>query len=268
MAQINPLFPLLAIGLGALALGGSSGGGSRGSRFDPLSGGTGGGALEDDEGEEDLYEPDPTFYPDGPSQLPEEAPDLDPGLWDVERVLPGDGNVLPPMIVGFPDEPEVAVALEELDQFLSDHNVGAYTDAYELTRMPKAPGQPVAVPHYSLWENIIPTLWIWDQIREEVGVPMALRGYRPKDYNLATGGVPRSLHQWFSAIDIRISGADNTSANRLALALAAARYYKEFGSEYDIGFIAYGDPVPGNIHLDTGWKKRTWEDADVYVDQV
>ncbi len=267
MAQINPLFPLLALGLGALALGGS-GGGSRGSRFDPLSGGTGGGALEDDEGSEDDYEPDPTFYPDGPNQLPDDAPDLDPDLWDVDQILPGTGTPPPPLIVGFPDEPQVAVALDELDQFLSDHNVGSYTDAEELTTMLKAPGQPVAVPAYSLWENMLPTLWVWDQIRNEIQVPMALRAYRPADYNLAVGGAKNSLHQWFSELDIRISGEDNTSANRLALALAAARYYKQFGGEYDLGFGAYGSPVPGNIHLDSGWKKRTWDDGAYYVNQV
>lgn len=258
---------LVALGLGFLAMAGGSSR-SSGSSYDPLSGGSGGGALEDDESGEDLDDVNPFFEPQGPSSLPDYQPDLDPDLWDVERILPGEGNPLGAMIVGFPDEPEVATALDELDQFLSDHGVGMFTSAEELTEMPKAPGIPVAIPHYSLWENIIPTLKVWQAIRQELGVPMSLRAYRPPDYNAAVGGSDRSTHQWFAAVDVRISGEANTAANREALARTMASYYKDYGSQYKIGFGAYGAPVPGNIHIDTGWKRRVWEDAAFYVDQV
>ena len=263
---------VIALGLGALFMAGS-----KSAKASSGSGSSGEGIFFDEDDDED-YEPtgqpeeeeidDPFFEPQGPSTLPEPPSSLDPNLWDVERIMPGQGTPPDPMIVGFPDEPEVAEALAELDQFLMDHNLYGFTDAEEITRMPKAPGQPVAVPPYELWENIIVPLWIWKTIREEMGVPMALRGYRPSDYNKAVNGSDRSTHQWFAALDIRITGDDNTAANRKELALKAAEFYNDVGSEYKLGFGAYGAPVPGNIHIDAGFKKRKWEDASHYTSQV
>ncbi len=56
--KVSPLF--LGLGLGALALAASGGGsgGGRGFAFDPLSGGTGGGVLEDDDPPESEGEPE------------------------------------------------------------------------------------------------------------------------------------------------------------------------------------------------------------------
>jgi hypothetical protein len=261
---------LIALGLGFLAMAGGSSrsGGGSGVGYDPLSGGSGGGALEDDESGEDMEEVDPFFEPQGPSTLPDYQPDLDPDLWDVDRILPGVGTPPDPLIVGFPDEPEVAVALDELNQFLQEFGVDKYTDARELCEMPKAPGRPVAVPDYSLWENIIPTLEIFQAIREALDVPLSVRAYRPVDYNAAVGGSTGSTHQWFAAVDIRIVTDYSTGALRQELGRLGAEFYKDYGSQYKIGFGAYGAPIPGNIHIDTGWKRRTWDDASFYVDQV
>lgn len=206
--------------------------------------------------------PTPTPGPD-----PEPDPDL-PEPPTQGELPPGVGTPKGPRIVGNPNDPEIAQELATLDEFLASYGVLKYTSARELTTMPQAPGAPVAIPPYELWGNIVPTLELWQAVREELGLPMALRAYRPADYNEAVGGTKGSLHVWFAAVDVRISGDDNTADNRQRLALAAARLYREYGSEYRIGFGAYGAPVPGNIHLDSGWKKRTWEDAKYYIDAL
>lgn len=184
----------------------------------------------------------------------------------VKRQWPKKGNPPKPMMVGNPKDPEVAAVLQELDDYLDAYGVGEYTSAKELTTMPKAPGMPVAIPPYKLWPNMISTLRIWQPIREKLGFPMSLRGYRPPDYNEAVGGSPTSAHMWFSTLDIRPGVYSST--NRKNLALEGAKVYVDRGDELKIGFGAYGE-TPTNIHLDTHRRaKHTWKSGQYFIDQV
>ena len=138
-------------------------------------------------------------------------------------------------------------------------------NAEEVTRMPKAPGQPVAIPPREFWPRMARTLReTFMPLRLAVGMPLSVRGYRPPDYNEAVGGAPRSRHQWFEAIDLRVVGG--SLADRQRLALAAAALYVENGRAEKLGFAVYKDTL--TVHFDTGFRQRTWGEADHWIDQV
>lgn len=161
---------------------------------------------------------------------------------------------LPHLAVGAPDDPEVASLLVELDAFLTDEGVGAYTSARELTRMPSAPGEPSAIPPHVYWPNIVPTLKLWQQkVREPLGVAMQLRAYRPAEYNAAVGGAANSGHLYFRALDVALVALDDDVAVEAAKR-GAAIYKQDSGA----GVGVYGYPRPTHLHLDTGHGHRHW----------
>lgn len=175
---------------------------------------------------------------------------------------PGEGTPPSAWKVGHPGDPEIDALLLEMEEMFLDAGVPALGwSAEEITRMPKAPGQPVAIPPRGMWPNMIPTLLLFGELREEMGVPLALRGYRDPSYNEAVGGESRSLHQWFSALDIYPTEGED----REGLGWVSAELFVDADGE--VGYGVYGVP-PGNIHLDTGWRRRIWEDAEVYLDAL
>lgn len=59
-----------------------------------------------------------------------------------------------------------------------------------------------SLPPEELWENLVPTLWLVDQLRHAINSPITLISiYRDHDYNAAVGGAPQSLHMKNNAID-------------------------------------------------------------------
>jgi hypothetical protein len=178
------------------------------------------------------------------------------------RQRPKQGPPPEQLVVGQPGDPDVAPLLAELEQYLRANAPAGGWSAVELTRMPKAPAQPLAIPPRQLWANMPPTLKLLVDLKQRMGgAPLYLRAYRPPDYDKAVAGSGTSLHTYFAAIDIR---ADD----RARLALEGARLVNARPSE-SIGFGVYGaDPGgrPSNIHLDTGWRRRTWEHARAWLD--
>ncbi len=191
----------------------------------------------------------------------------DPPPADDDWIPPGAGNPVHALASGPAKSPEIATLLAELGAYLEGHGVDMnFTSPEELTRMNTGAH---AIPPRALWANIVPTLILWqERIRGPLGFPMKLGGYRPVDYNKAVGGAPRSQHQWFAALDVRPVKDHNTKANRRALAHAGARVYLDSPADLKVGFGAYGAPTPSNIHLDTRFRRRTWREADHYIDQV
>lgn len=62
-------------------------------------------------------------------------------------------------------------------------------------------------PPRELWEEIVPTLRLVDDLRAHFGQPITLlSSYRSPRYNSAVGGASRSLHKRFMALDISIKG--------------------------------------------------------------
>lgn len=197
--------------------------------------------------------------PDDP-QVPEPKPKPDPKPTGEPE----------PIAVGQPGDPEIASLLDEMRTMFRD--AGINTDQlspYEVTVMPKTPNKTVAIPPREFWPRMVQTLVnVVQPLRTRMGIPFMLRGYRPPDYNAAVGGASNSRHIYFEGVDIYLVGPENTSQNRRKLALEAARIYLQAPSSLRMGFGAYGKPSPSNIHVDTGWKKRTWREAPYYIQQV
>ena len=189
-------------------------------------------------------------------------------ITSVETQPPGVGEPQLALIAGDPKDPEVAALLQEFDDFLASQGAGKYTCAEEMFRMPKAPKingrRPVAVPPKNLWPNAIPTLRAFDELRSQWGRPLPIRGYRPVDYNAAVGGAPRSIHKRAGAIDIKIRDAGYTASERKDFALLAAKYTLDHPDD-QWGLGVYNDP-PTTVHLDTGYKRRSWENGRKYLD--
>ena len=63
-----------------------------------------------------------------------------------------------------------------------------------------------------LWDNLVPTLWVLDQLRELIALPIHLTSiYRSPEYNAQlTGAAPQSYHMKNMAIDFQVSGMGPT----------------------------------------------------------
>jgi len=185
-----------------------------------------------------------------------------------EVVKPGQGEPQLALIAGDPKDPEIAALLIEFDDYLKSYGAGKYTCAEEFFGMPEAPKidgrRPVAIAPRNLWPNAIPTLRAFDQLRAQWGRPIPIRGYRPRDYNAAVGGAPRSIHQWAGAIDMKVKQQGYSASERQDFAILAARYTLD-NPGLQWGFGVYNDP-PTTVHWDTGYQRRSWENGRKYLD--
>lgn len=179
---------------------------------------------------------------------------------DRKWIPPGKGNP-PEALAQGNDEGEVQVLLAELDSYLEAENVAEFTSAREFCRLPNLPGQVYAVPQRSIWPNIVPTLRLFTMIRERLGKPIPIRGYRPPDYNELSKGVARSLHMWAAAVDLRPGGLSDELRERCAV--IAGEVCRENPQEVP-GLGVYGE-VPNSIHIDTGFRARTWARGGEYL---
>jgi len=68
-------------------------------------------------------------------------------------------------------------------------------------------GERNCLPPEELWENLVPTLWVLDSLRESIGLPIRLTSlYRSPAYNKAVGGSSGSFHMKNAAIDFQVDG--------------------------------------------------------------
>lgn len=89
-------------------------------------------------------------------------------------------------------------------RFLSNpHPPLRYFTALEL--LLKITNRPSnSAPPIELWNNILPTVYILDELRHRLGCPIRLSsGYRNKAYNRQIGGVRNSMHVQFNALDFK-----------------------------------------------------------------
>ena len=171
-----------------------------------------------------------------------------------------------PIAVGDPKDPELASLLQQMrDEWASSGVRVDWFDPVELTTMRKAPGRPVAIPPREYWQRMARTLLVVQELRAELGPLTVYNGYRPADYNKAVGGAKGSRHQWFEAVDMYPTSGE--AAQRRTLARAAALLFLRRGHELAMGFGVYGTNTP-SVHVDTGHKRRTWGDAQHFIDQV
>jgi len=195
--------------------------------------------------------------------------DEDPGEGDDDGPEPDHepipyGSWPPPaaMVSGPASDPKIAPLLEDMEAYLASHEelTGAGWSPREICTMPKAPGRPVAIPVRGLWHHMVPTLALYEELRELLGQPCSLRGYRPPDYNAAVGGASRSAHLWFAALDVYAPVDHRRDLAELAAGIFAAR------PDLEVGLGIYGYPHSSNIHIDVGAKgRRTWADTQQWL---
>ncbi len=105
-----------------------------------------------------------------------------------------------------------------------------------------------SAPDPELWENIVPTLRVLDDLREKIGGPIIVTSsYRSPEYNRAVGGKSASQHMLFRAIDFQ---TPKTPLWRAELALRKMRDEGKFKG----GIGAY----PTFIHVDTRGHNADW----------
>ncbi len=105
-----------------------------------------------------------------------------------------------------------------------------------------------SLPPEELWPNIVPTLWVVDQVRRHLGRPITITSaYRSPEYNKAVGGALHSQHKSNTALDLI---PHSTSPHKLFRALKALR---------DAGAFQGGLGLYSSfVHVDTRGRNATW----------
>jgi len=115
-----------------------------------------------------------------------------------------------------------------------------------------------SVPPESLWTNIIPTIIILDEFREQLGSAITLLStYRSPAYNTAVGGEPASFHMKFRAIDF---SCGNGSPLEWAKTLRSWRG-KKFSLPRNSGEFEFRGGIgkyPTFVHVDTRGQDANW----------
>lgn len=199
---------------------------------------------------------------------PIDEPGAPPKPMPPEPMAPGK-EAPAPIQVGSADE--VASLLLELDAFLVREGVNTdWFSAAELTYLPS--WGVYAVPPRSAWPRMAYTiLTVAQPLRAQLDLPFYIRGYRPPAYNAAVKGASRSRHMWFEALDLYIPSDLATPTRQRALALAAARLYTSRGAQTQMGLGVYdkdGNGIPSNIHVDAGFRHRSWREAPAFIKAV
>lgn len=99
--------------------------------------------------------------------------------------------------------------LETLNAFLKAAGIEHFTarEVCPVGKKANGDGPALHLAPRQIWDNIIPTLKVLDELREHFGRPVAiLSGYRDPAYNRAVGGAKNSVHVAFNASDITVAG--------------------------------------------------------------
>lgn len=156
-----------------------------------------------------------------------------------------------------------------LDDYIQDNGVEHFTatEVRTLRRLRVVAPEPPR----RIWPNIIPTLWLAEELRSRMRddprapADMGLivgNGYRPRDLNRRAGGVWRSPHIPFRAIDLDLPrGVSGDTEAMETFYRHTAEIFLEHRHEYGIGLGLYRAWKGNRVHLDTGrrrsahWKK-------------
>lgn len=103
-------------------------------------------------------------------------------------------------------------------------------------------------PPRELWNNIIPTLRILDELRAHFGKPVNINStYRALPYNRALKSPDGSLHVKFKAVDFTVSGVSPTTVfSTLSKWRASGKFVGGLGK------------YPTFVHIDTRGNNATW----------
>jgi uncharacterized protein YcbK (DUF882 family) len=155
---------------------------------------------------------------------------------------------------------------QEVDRyynFLQQHRAGRAAPMFELLRSARdwerCGSEPYVVPPQELWDNLLPTLQVLQQLRDEKILDNieVTSVYRDPTLNQCANGAARSKHVQNAALDFRIGSEEPDSSELEKIAEAKYRlcqFWAERGEQFNLGLGVYAS---GQIHLDTqGY--RTW----------
>ncbi|MEM6383099.1 MAG: D-Ala-D-Ala carboxypeptidase family metallohydrolase [Pseudomonadota bacterium] len=106
-------------------------------------------------------------------------------------------------------------------------------------------------PPKELWDNIVPTALMLDEIRHRLGAPIRILScYRSPAYNRCIGGASKSLHMQFRAVDWTCDGGSAAEWCRIAQEVRGIRSKFTGGvGQYDSSRF---------VHIDTRGYKADW----------
>jgi uncharacterized protein YcbK (DUF882 family) len=175
------------------------------------------------------------------------------------------GRAPTPMYEGPADHPDIVALLQEMDDYFASAGIDTNViDAWEVTRLRKF--HRTAIPPREFWPRMAATIkYVFMPIRRQLGEEIVITsGYRTPEYNAFVGGAKGSRHQWFEALDMHTPpGLENQQA------ILAADLFLRYGDRLNMGLGIYGSPGnASNIHVDTGHKKRTWREAQYWIERA
>ena len=105
-----------------------------------------------------------------------------------------------------------------------------------------------SLPPEKLWPNIVPTLWVADQLRRHLGYPLIITSaYRSEEYNKKCGGAVRSQHKNNTALDLIPRVTPREAFNALKKLRDAGAFQGGLGL-----YTSF-------VHIDTRGRNATWE---------
>ena len=140
---------------------------------------------------------------------------------------------------------------EDFEAFLAGLQLRFFSPG-ELSRYANATRNGVKndLPPRELWVNLVRPLWVLDQLREDIGLPIRITSsYRSPDYNEAVGSSSGSFHRKASALDFQVIGMSPIQVfNKLNKMRHAGSWTGGLGS------------YPTFTHIDAGLRPRnaTW----------
>ncbi len=116
--------------------------------------------------------------------------------------------------------------------------------------------EPYQLPPQELWANIVPTLRLYTELKNQGIVPATseIRSvYRSPGLNNCAGGADSSKHMNGSAMDIWVPEYEDNLWQRSTMQDGLCQFWQYQGKEYNFGLGLY---ATGAIHLDTdGYRK-------------
>ncbi len=150
---------------------------------------------------------------------------------------------------------EPVLETETLDEYLKRNNIEHFS-AHEITYLRQL--KKNVEPPRKDWPNIITTLHLAEALRTALGCPLLVgNGYRPADYNKSVGGAKDSQHIYFRALDLDLP--EKAKERRRDLFEEAARLFVTYGRGLKIGLGFYAPHSSNRVHIDAGFRMRTWE---------
>ena len=158
---------------------------------------------------------------------------------------------------------QVASFQRYLNTQLGANNVPPMSELLTTARSWEKCGyEPYQLPPQELWSNIVPTLRLYSNLKNQGVLPRSaeIRSvYRSPDLNACAGGANSSKHMTAGAIDIWVPEYDSNLWARSSMQDGLCEFWQYQGQIYSFGLGLYST---GAIHLDTqGYRKWGFDHA-------